>query len=791
VKKHTYLLIVLLTLAQLGFGQKHKTDAHVIGHVVSMGEHLPFVNVSVKGTTIGTTTDETGHFQLLNLPAGKFTVMAQFMGFKRTVVDVDLREGETREVKFELKPDLLGLEEVVVTGNRYATKRRESTTIVNTISPKLFSTAQAISLSDGLNFTPGLRMENNCQNCGFSQLRMNGLEGPYTQILINSRPIFSGLAGVYGLELIPANIIDRIEIVRGGGSALYGSNAIAGTVNLILKEPINNAYELGINGSMIGLGNESGGNVAPDIAVNFNTSVVSPDNKTGMSLYGFYRDRQPYDANKDSFSEIASLKNTTIGTRFFHRFGMRGKIIADIFNIKESRRGGDKFDSPEHEANIAESVDHNLTTAALSFEQFVRKNDLLSLYASSQLVNRDSYYGANQSLSDYGKTDDFSFVAGAQYNMRFKKSNLIFGVEDRGEWLKDKKLGYPDYANAIVVNDSITKVPHTNDVTIADQFSNTFGLFSQYEIQLSKLKISLGARFDTYQVDDRSKNGELKTGNVLSPRLNLLYDLGKSLQARISYSQGYRAPQIFDEDLHIETSGSRKVIHVNSPDLKQETSHSFTGSLDYKKQFGTLVFGFLAEAFYTQLNDPFANEYSEPQEDGTVIYTRINAKKGAVVQGINLEMNLVPNKFFSLKSGFTIQSSKYQEAIEFNERRFFRTPNDYGYLTLEWSPFKNWGMSSTANYTGKMLLPYFGLQAADPKIGELRESDAFLELGLKFRHNIKINGATLQLFAGMKNIFNSFQDDFDYGIDRDPGYVYGPMQPRTLYFGFKIGNTVR
>lgn len=156
------------------------------------------------------------------------------------MLDILIKKGETKEVNFELVKDALGLEEVVITGDRNATNRVESSTIVNTITPKLFARTQSVTLSEGLNFSPGLRMENNCQNCGFSQVRMNGMEGPYSQILINSRPIFSGLAGVYGLELIPSSMVERVEVVRGGGSALYGSNAIAGTINLILKDPINN-----------------------------------------------------------------------------------------------------------------------------------------------------------------------------------------------------------------------------------------------------------------------------------------------------------------------------------------------------------------------------------------------------------------------------------------------------------------------------------------------------------------------------------------------------------------------
>ncbi|MBI9055804.1 MAG: TonB-dependent receptor [Bacteroidales bacterium] len=785
------LTLFLLSVTQIIFAQKIKTDANIVGHVVSNGEHIPFATVSVKGTTVGISTDETGHYQLINLPEGNHIIIAQSLGYKPQKKEIISKAGETKELNFELEQDVLGLEEVVITGDRNATNRIGSSTIVNTITPKLFATTQSVTLSEGLNFCPGLRMENNCQNCGFSQIRMNGMEGPYSQILINSRPIFSGLAGVYGLELIPSSMIERVEVVRGGGSALYGSNAIAGTINLILKDPINNSYEFGVNTGLIGVGLDNSGNPAQDYSVNFNTSLVSADHKTGMALYGFYRDREPFDANNDDFSEIALLKNTTIGTRLYHRFGARSKLTADFFNIKEDRRGGDKFDYSVHEANIAEALKHNLTTGALTYEHFFRENDLFSIYISGQRVNRDSYYGAKKSLSDYGNTKDFSYTIGTQYNAKFGISNLVIGIENGGAWLKDKKLGCADIDNAIIVNDTIISVPHTDNITVANQTTNTSGLFAQYEINWNKLKVSVGARFDHYNVEDKENSGSDKSGNVLSPRLTFKYDIKKYLQARVSYSQGYRAPQLFDEDLHIAISGSRKIIHKNSTDLKQEISHSYMASLDFNKKLGDVHIGLLLEGFYTQLNDAFANEYSEPDENGTVIYTRVNTDEGAKVQGVNIELNVVPTNKFSVKAGFTLQNSKYEQAQEFNEKKFFRTPEDYGYLTLDWQVSKRWGISSTSNYTGKMFVPYFGLQIPNPDDGKLSETESFFDLGLKVRYNIKLNGATLQLFTGAKNIFNSYQSDFDTGVDRDPGYVYGPMNPRTIYFGLKIGNFLK
>ncbi|MDA3953271.1 MAG: TonB-dependent receptor [Bacteroidales bacterium] len=786
-------LSILLVFILISFNSNaQRTDANIIGHVTDIyGEHIPFATIILKKTTIGAATEETGHFNMINMPVGKFTVKASAIGFKPFEKEIELTEDKTIELNFILEADVLGLEQVVITADRNDKHRQDASVIVNTITPKLFEIAQAVNIGDGLNFCPGLRMENNCQNCGFNQVRMNGLDGPYSQILINSRPIFSGLAGVYGLELIPSSMIERIEVVRGGGSSLYGSNAIAGTVNLILKDPINNSYEASVTSGYTGVGLEGSGNPALDYSLNFNTSIVSHDSKTGMALYGFNRNQDPFDANNDGFSEVAEINNTTIGTRLFHRFGYRNKIAVDFFTINEERRGGNKFGLPKHEADIAEAVDHKITTGAVTFDQFFRDEDKLSVFVSGQFVDRDSYYGALQTLHDYGKTVGLTTNLGVQYNVKFTNSSLLGGLEYRGETLEDKKLGYPDYENAEFVNDTLV-IPHIVNTIVAEQISNIYGAFAQYDIDFNAVSISIGARFDHYNIENKANNSS-KFGNVLSPRLTVKYDLLKSMQARFSYSQGYRAPQIFDEDLHIETSGSRKVIHENNPDLKQESSHSFMASFDFNKLIGKMNTGFLIEGFYTQLNDAFANTQSfHPTEQDVIIYTRINVENGAIVKGVNFELNLIPSGDFYFSGGFTFQKNEYQDPQdEFSEKSFFRSPNMYGYTTINWDFIKDFSFSATGNYTGRMLVPYYGTELPNGVSGELRESDSFMDLGAKLSYQFRLNGASMQLFVGIKNMFNSYQDDFDSGINRDPGYMYGPSLPRTVYFGLKIGNLLQ
>ena len=785
-KIHIITSLFFLLLFQLSIAQKHYSDANIVGHVVCQGEHIPFASVSVKGTTIGTSTDETGHFQLINLPEGDQIIVVTNIGYKTQERKITIREHTTIEIKFELEEDIMNLEEVVVSADRSQQKRTDAPVIVNTIGKQIFQTSQSQTLGEGLNFLPGLRLENNCQNCGFSQVRMNGMQGPYSQILINSRPIFSGLAGVYGLELIPSNMVEKVEVVRGGGSALFGSNAIAGTINIILKDPVTNSYEGGATYAMTGVGMDEPDEYAADFSLNFNTSVVSDDHKSGLSLYAYTRKRELFDANGDSFSELAPLDNLTFGARIFHRFSTRDRLTADFFAINEERNGGNMQDYPLHERDIAEALTHRMKVAGLTYERYFRDYDMLSLYVSGQFLDRDSYYGAAQTLGGYGNSRDRSYNMGLQYKAVFDRSSLVWGIENTGGFLLDKKLGYPDLDNATVVDNVIIDIPHTLNTIVADQSSITTGAFAQYELKLNHFKAALGARFDHYRISDQAQESDAaKNGNVFSPRVSLMYELMESLQARVSYSQGYRAPQIFDEDLHIETSGSRQVIHRNDPDLKQETSHSLMASLDFNRQIGSVNTGLLMEAFYTRLVDAFSNEIGEPDADGTVIYTRINSEGGATVQGMNLEFKIRPVRDFFLTSGLTLQTSEFDEAQEFEETHFFRAPDTYGFLALDWDFSRGFCLSGTGNYTGKMLVPYFG---TENPAGELRSSDSFFDMGLKLRYTVRLNGASVEFSGGIKNILNSYQDDFDWGIDRDPAYVYGPLAPRTIFVGIRFGN---
>ncbi len=749
------------------------TDANLYGHVIDKqnGEHLPYIAILVKGTTIGTTTDVSGHYFLKNLPVGTLTLEIKSMGYRTIQKNVTVKAGASIELNFELAPDDVSLDEVVVSANRSETKRRLAPNLVSVVNSKLFETTQATCLAQGLNFQPGVRTEDNCQNCGFTQVRINGLDGHYSQILIDSRPVFSALNGVYGLEQIPANMIDRVEVVRGGGSALFGASAIGGTINVITKEPSRNSAEVGHSFTSMG------GSNSFDNATSANVSLVTDNNKAGFYAYGQNRYRQAYDHDGDGYSELPLLRNQTLGLNSYLKLSPYSKLIMQYHGINEFRRGGNKLDQAPHEANVAEQVEHNIQGGGLTYNFFSPdEKNRLSAYFSFQTTSRKSYYGGigegteedkEAAEKAYGTTHDFTYVFGTQYVHSFDKlifmpSDLTLGAEYNFDGLKDVILGYDRHFK--------------QDVRIGS-------LYFQNEWKNKKWSLLLGGRLDKHNmVDDL----------IFSPRVNLRFNPTEDINLRVTYAGGFRAPQAFDEDLHVGVVGGERLVTVLADDLKEESSNSFSVSADIYHKFGGVQVNFLVEGFYTDLNNVFAlRRLGITDAQGNIVQERYNAY-GAKVLGINLEGKAMFTKWFSLQAGLTLQQSKYDEAIAWNEevpeqkyRKMMRAPNTYGYFTATFTPVKRFNASLTGNYTGKMLIGHNAGSGVEKP--EAVTTPDFFALNAKLSYDIPVyKYLTLQVNAGVQNITNAYQKDFDKGWNRDSDYIYGPSLPRSYFVGMKL-----
>ena len=735
------------------------TDAHIHGHVIDKGtgEHLPYIVVMLKGTTIGVATENTGHYMIRNVPEGKFTVEVSSVGYKTQTREIEIRKGRSYEVNFTLEEDHVQIDGVIVSATRSETTRKMSPTLVNVVGMDTYNRTNATTVAQGLSFQPGVRVENNCQNCGFQQVRINGLDGQYTQILIDSRPIFSALAGVYGIEQLPANMVDRVEVMRGGGSALFGSSAIAGTINIITKEPVRNSAAISHTTTSIG------GSSAFHNTTDINASIVSEDNMLGLAVFGQNTSKDAWDANGDGFTELSKISGQTVGFRGYIKTGLYSKLTAEYHHLEEFRRGGDNLDLPPHESMIAEQTKHGINTGGLKFDWFSKdQKHRLNAFVSLQHINRESYYGAGQDPNAYGETEDLTWVGGAQYVYKmdrclFMPSDLTVGLEYNEDYLRDNMWGY----------DRVT-----------EQTVRIVSAYAQNEWKNEKWGILVGGRLDRHNLID---------GIIFSPRANLRYNPTENINLRASYSYGFRAPQAFDEDLHIDNVGGTVSMIRLAEDLRVEKSQSVSVSADMYQSWGDWQGNVLVEGFYTDLDDVFALR-ELGFENGILIKERHN-ESGARVFGGNLEGKVAYRDIIQVQLGVTAQSSKYKEARSWGEgveatRNMFRTPDFHGYLTASYNPVKQLTLALTGTYTGSMLVEHHA-GMIDRNV-TVRTPD-FWDMGLKASYDFRLyKSFNLQVNAGVQNILDSFQNDFDSGADRDSGYMYGPTLPRTFFLGIKL-----
>ncbi len=795
MKKLITTIVVVLALCTTAMAQNHahhiqhknghshsaadKCEATIHGHVTDSltKEHIPYITVTIDGTTLGTTTDATGHYTLYHAPTGKLKISVSAIGYATKTKEIDVECGSDINLNFETSESQISLDAVVISANRNATKRSEAPTLVNIVDVDLLNKVSAPTLAEGLSFQPGVRVENSCQNCGFAQVRINGLSGQYSQILINSRPVFSALAGVYGLEHIPANMVERIEVVRGGGSALFGSSAIGGTINIITREPLRNSGELAHSITSIGMTG------ALDNNNTLNASLVTDDRKAGLTIYGQSRIRDAYDhggkdgSMLDGFVEIPTIKSQTIGTQAYIKTSAYSKITLDYHVTNEYRRGGDRLDLPPHEALIAETTDHLINSGGISFDgTSTDSRHRYSIFASAQATNRESYYGAGKDPNAYGKTNGVTAVTGGQYLFRTRIFELTAGVEYNYDYLFDNPVGYVNLGYV-----SMQTKQHIHNVSA----------FAQGEFKFNKWGFLVGGRLDNWY------NASAKKFLCIpSPRVTLRYNPTEHINLRATYGSGFRAPQAFDEDLHILIVGGERTRIRLADDLREERSHSFTVSADMYKSFGRVQTNLLVEGFCTMLNGVFAlRETGIVGEDGATIHERYNGS-GATVMGLNVEGKVAYAPWVEASAGVTLQRSRYTTPEQWSEtaapaENMFRSPNVYGYFTVSTQPLKNFKIDLSGNYMGRMYVEHYagGMLPDGSTLMEdrIERTNPFFELGLKLSYDFKIwKTIGLQVNAGVRNILNSYQNDFDRGANRDSGYIYGPSLPRSVFAGVKL-----
>ncbi|MCC9165555.1 TonB-dependent receptor [Pontibacter harenae] len=736
--------------------------ATIQGKVTSIDQKpVPFATVMLKGTPFGTSSSLTGDFKVEKITPGNYSLRVTGIGYKPHEQKVGITADSILNITIKLEESAASLNEVVVTGTRTSRRRLESPVAVNVLDSKTFGLTQSTTLSEGLCFQPGLRVETDCQTCNYTQLRMNGLGGAYSQVLINSRPVFTSLMSLYGLEQIPANMIDRVEIVRGGGSVLYGSSAIAGTVNIITKEPQESSYSIATNSAVIE-------GQAWDHILNANLNVVSENGKSGVSFFGARRNKEAYDANGDGFSELAQLKNNSFGFNSFFKLNERGKLEINGWSIYENRHGGNRLDKPADQADQSEYRLHHILLGGFNYDHVSPNGkNSYSIYGSAQNTDRTHYTGID-GQNGWGTTDNHTIQGGFQYN--YTSGNFLggsntftFGAEHQYDYTFDEIEAY-DY--------------------LIDQRTHLTGMFLQSDWNVTPaLTLLSGIRTNKHNYVDKL---------ILTPRLSALYKLGTTTQLRASYALGFRAPQAFEADMHIAFAGGGISRIQIDPALKEETSNSYNLSLDFNKANEAMIYGFTVDGFYNRLYNAFILEKIGKDKLDNQLLLRKNGSN-STVKGITLESRLNCSQLFQLEAGVTFQNSKYDSPVAWSAsvtgtRNYLRTPNTYGYYVLSLLPQRSFTAAFSGVLTGPMQIPHF---AGAPGVteDELTTSQTIWENNLKlaYRFTLKSIQQDLQLHLGVQNILNEYQQDFDIGKNRDSNYVYGPARPRTFFLGMKFG----
>jgi len=740
-----------LLLASVAWCAEDAPRPGVLTGKVLTADKRPVVGAVVRVRESGTQTasDESGAFRLEGLPLAKLTVAVTAKGYQSGLQSqVDLSVLPDAEVEFLLDGESVLKQSVVVTGSGAQELLIEAPVRTELIS-KTFVQEQAVrTLSEALVASvPGLRVENNCQNCGFSAIRLNGLEGPYTQVLEDGMPTVSGASMVYALDQLPMEFFENIEVVKGGASSLYGPNAVAGVINLIRREPQKNLFQLDVQtGWNKGRPEQTGGALAQ--LENF---------WSGWSADLYYRgfNRTHLDLDRDGFTELTRRDSQAFGGTLFRRFfDGKARLTAGGTTVDEFRRGGSQIDLRPEETFVTEELHSGRSAGFLRWNHSVNPNFYYNLSSSLSYLGRGSYYGADFDPNAYGQTRNPLSVTDASIGAQSGRHSVSAGYQYWFEHITDL---YPGYNR-----------------DIRQSFKNS-GLYVQDEWRINPRVVVLGGfRLDKSNLLDNA---------IVSPRGNLRVGLTKSLNLRLGVSTGFRAPQVFDEDLHISSVGGEVLLIQRARGLKHESSRSYTAALDYVGQWKGRPFTMGSSFFWTRLNDVFQLRETDATVDGNRLFERVNGP-GSRFRGVEGNLTFSPAKFLNLRSGWTFQQARYDEPEPvFGSLRYFRTPNSYGFVGADFDLPGKIEFLHTFDFTGPMRVQHFAGFVDEDRVEMSPWFHVWNAVLSKTFPVGKDEKRSVRLYARANNILDSYQSDFDRGPLRDSKYVYGPIMPRGVTVG--------
>jgi len=723
-------------------------------------ENLPYVNIYIQNTKLGTSSNEDGYYQIKNIPSGTYKIVVSSLGYKTKTTEITFNKNENEKIiqNFSLVSDN-SLDEIVVSGNLRPVSKSASSVPVDVYSKSFFKKNPTPSIFESLQNVNGVRPQLNCNVCNTGDIHINGLEGPYTFVLIDGMPIVSGLSTVYGLTGIPQALIQRVEVVKGPASTLYGSEAVGGIINIITKKPSNSPM------LFVDSFSSSWEEINTDIGFKYNASKKIQ----GLLGINYFNYQNIIDNNNDNFTDLTLQNRISI----FNKLNIErrnNKLFTVAFRyVYEDRWGGETNWNKSFRGTdlvYGESIYTSRWETFGTYELPTTENIRLQFSANGH--HQDSFYG-----TDSYKADQLIAFGQLIYNKKIKKEHdLLFGIAYR-------YTTYDDNTFATSESDGETNKPSVIHLP---------GVFLQDEISLTNQhKLLIGARYDYNSLH----------GTIFSPRVNYKWNSKNNKNIlRFSIGNGFRVANIFTED-HAALSGAREVVFEG--ELSPEKSWNANVNFVKKISINNTLISLDASGFYTHFNNRILPDYET--DPNKIIYANLN--------GFSVSKGLSLNSDISFPLGLTMNIGATLMDVSINEnnikKRQLLTESFSGVWSISYNLKKSRiKIDYTGNLYGPMKLPL--LSELDPRRGE---SPWFSIQNIQITKKI---GTSWEMYGGIKNILNftpannsiarSF-DPFDSGVDFnsngeaiattsnpyaltfDPSYVYASNQGIRGFLGLR------
>ncbi len=787
-----HLLIILLFVSMThGISDAHGGKITGVVTETATGSPVPFATLQIEGSKKGTIADSTGAFTLTHVPEGALDLVISAVGFQTRRLRVEMTTGQEVTLNTSLRSIQVETGQIVVTGTRTPRYVKDVPIFTEVVSKASIEDKSAQNIFEALEGESGIRVEQQCQGCNFAILRMQGLGADHTQVLLDGQPVYSGLASVYGLQQLSTADIEQIEIVKGAGSALYGSNAVAGAINIVSAIPRKAEGSVGIE-----LG-EHGTN-------KYSFTASTRKENVGMFLFAQQSEQEELDETGDNGAPggvnnpdgwidrvRANLKN--VGLNFF----VDNLIVADQLVIRgrllnETRLGGwltdNQFENPFAPGTERIMTDRLSGQAEYSFwlAGGSEVNASISLTNHKRDATNDTFLNDYEEAFGEGPPVDLLRPYIADENLLSTNLNLVVPVGSRHRILTGVQFSRNSLKESGMYLDLGTQEPYSS---VSRKRAHEFGAYAQDEFAVSeRLELVVGLRYDYHNSEDefRGSGDVLPQGlepleydeSTLNPRVSVRYSVSDALILRGSAGSGFRVPYGFSEDLHL-CSGSPRVYKGGS--LKPEQSFSYSLTADY----ATGSVSSSANVYRTELTDAIAFAEATPDVSDLGYTYQWENIDNAYVMGLEFNSSASITPHLVLSARFELFAGKYANprgdwlGTEYEEvsRNVSRYPQTSGGFKADYT-VNDWNLIVDADYKGKMYIDL--TEPADPANIKIHETGSFVTFNAKLSKKLFDR---YQLYIGAKNLTDYTQEEKH--ID-DAAFLYAPVYGRIVYGGIQV-----